>query len=235
MSSRLGTARWWAFAPYATVGSLHLVALAIGATTVSAATKGLLMPALLLGMLVALPAVRSGIALWGGLALLFSWAGDLLLSTPGNSGFVAGLGAFLIAHVAYLVLFLREFRVRRVPRVAFALVFWWAALLVVLGPYLGTLLLPVAVYGFVLGGSTAAAFGATRTIAIGGLLFLASDTLLAFKLFWPDFALWQKDSLVMLGYILGQGLIILGTVLIARRRGLIRTAASDATPREFTR
>jgi uncharacterized membrane protein YhhN len=204
--------RWWAFVPYAVVAAVHLVALFSGATAVSDPTKGLLMPALLLALLVAIPSRRGRVALWAGLGILFSWAGDLLLSTPGDTGFVAGLGAFLLAHIAYLVLFLRPLKARRIPRLGLLYLIWWAALLVLLAPHLGVLLIPVAVYGLVLAASTTAALGTDRVVAIGGFLFLASDTLLAFKMFWPDFAVWEADFLIMLGYLAGQGLIILGAV-----------------------
>ena len=79
--------RWWPFGPYVLVGLVHLVALAVAADALSSATKVLLMPALLLALLVGLPAPRSAIALWGGLGILFSWVGDVLLSSPGETGF----------------------------------------------------------------------------------------------------------------------------------------------------
>lgn len=209
--------RWWAFGPYSVIGLIHLAGLFTGVDAVSDPTKGLLMPALLLALLVALPSRRGEVAVWGGAGILFAWAGDLLLSTPGDTGFVVGLGAFMLTHVAYLVLFLRPLRTRRMPPLALLYAVWWAALLVALAPHLGVLLVPVAVYGLVLGASTAAALATNRAVAIGGLLFLVSDTLLAFKLFWPDFSLWQLDFLIMLGYIAGQGLIAFGAVRRVRR------------------
>ena len=216
--------RWWIFVPYLVVGVVHLLGLFTGSDGVAGATKGLLMPALLLALLIAIQARRGAVAAWAGAGLLASWAGDLLLSTPGETGFVAGLGAFMLAHVAYLVLFLRPLKRRGIPRLALIIVLWWAALLALLAPHLGVLLVPVAIYGLILGASTAAALGTNRITGAGGVLFLASDTLLAFKLFWPDFAVWQADFLIMLGYIAGQGLIILGAV---RSRPLPRAAESD--------
>lgn len=224
--------RWWAFLPYAVVGLVHLIALFTGALGVSDSTKGLLMPALLLALFVALPARRGAVALWAAAGLLLAWAGDLLLSTPGQTGFVTGLGAFLLAHVAYLVLFLRPLRRRRIPRIALLLALWWAALLVLLAPHLGALLIPVAIYGLVLAASTGAALGTNRFTAIGGILFLASDTLLAFKYFWPGFAVWQADFLIMLAYIAAQGLIVLGAVRStpAPTRVPLRVSAAAGTP-----
>jgi uncharacterized membrane protein YhhN len=209
--------RWWAFVPYAVVAVAHLTGLFAGQHWLATPTKGLLMPALLLALLVSIPARRGQVALWASAGILLSWAGDLLLSTPGEAGFIAGLGSFLLAHVAYLVLFLRPLRTRRMPAIALVYLAWWAALVIVLAPHLGALLIPVAVYGLVLGASTAAALAATRLVAFGGLLFLLSDTLLAFKLFWPGFAVRQQDFLIMLVYVAGQGLIAVGAVRHARR------------------
>lgn len=210
--------RWWAFAPYVVVALAHLVGLATANDALSSPTKVLLMPALLLAFLVALPSRRTQVALWGSAGILLSWAGDYFLSAPGESGFVTGLIFFMLAHGAYLVLFLRPLRIRRMPRLALLYVIWWAALVVILAPHLGVLLVPVAVYGLVLGSSAAAALGSTRVVAFGALLFLASDTVLAFKLFWPDFSLWQADAIIMLGYIAGQGLIAVGAIRHAYSR-----------------
>jgi uncharacterized membrane protein YhhN len=203
--------------PYAAVAVLHLAGLFLGAEWLATPTKGLLMPALLLALLISLPARRGATALWAGAGIVLSWAGDLLLSTPGQAGFIAGLGSFMLAHIAYLVLFLRPLRTKRMPAIGFAYGVWWAALVILLAPHLGALLIPVAVYGLVLGVSTAAALGTSRVIAFGALLLLFSDTLLAFRLFWPGFALWQLDFLIMLVYAAGQGLIAMGAVRHASR------------------
>jgi uncharacterized membrane protein YhhN len=204
--------RWWGFIPYAVVGVIHLGALFTGADALSSATKWLLMPLLLAALLIGLPRLRSEIALWGGLGVLFSWAGDVLLSSPGDTGFVIGLGGFLVAHALYLVLFLRPLRTRTPPPLALFYIAWWVALILILAPHLGGLLIPVAIYGLVLGTAAAFALGTNPITAVGGLIFAISDTVLAFKLFLPDFSLWQADFLIMLFYIVGQGLIIAGAV-----------------------
>ncbi|MCU1512993.1 MAG: hypothetical protein JWO10_83 [Microbacteriaceae bacterium] len=211
------------FALYIAVGAVHLVALLTHAVPVSDATKPLLMPALLVGFLWALHQrtgrmPRGELALLGVTGILFSWLGDILLGTPGGMGFLLGLGAFFLAHVNNLVFFLRPLRRHRIPLVALVLVLWWVALLVTLAPHLGTLLVPVAIYGLVLGASAAASLGTIRTVAAGALLFLASDTVLALKMFLPGFSLWQADFLIMVLYIAGQGPIAFGAVRMARGR-----------------
>jgi len=223
---------WVPFVPFLLVSALHLVALFTGSVALSTPTKWFLMPALLIGFIVSQfgPAQRrlvGELPVLGSIAILFSWAGDILIATPGDIGFLLGLGAFFLAHVAYLVLFLRPLKRRRVPLVALVLVVWWAVLLIVLAPYLGALLIPVAIYGIVLGASAAAALGTGPWVATGAVLFLASDTLLAFKLFLPDFAVWQADFLIMLMYLAGQGLIAYGAVRMRWAVGGIRTLAPE--------
>ncbi len=202
--------------PFVVVATVHIASLAVGAVWLSGPTKVMLMPTLLLALLVLLPARRTETTLWAVLALLLSWGGDVLLGRPGDTGFIVGLGFFIVAHLAYLVLFLRPLGDHRIPRLAALYILWWAALLVLLAPHLGMLLVPVAVYGLVLGAAAAAALGSNRIVAVGALIFLLSDTILAFKLFYPGFLLWQQDAIIMLTYLAGQGLIIWGTVLHAR-------------------
>lgn len=210
--------RWRAYLPYTAVAVVHLTALVVGAEAVAGYTKAALMPALLLAFLVTLPTPRSGVALWGGAAIGFSWIGDLLVAGPGEGHFLLGLIGFLLAHVAYLVLFVRLRAMTRMPRLALLLVPWWLALAVVLGPHLGAFLVPVLLYGLVLGGSTAASLRTTAVTWAGSILFLLSDTVLAAKLFLPGFVLWQADLLVMLPYVAGQGLIAWGVVTAAHAR-----------------
>jgi uncharacterized membrane protein YhhN len=218
------------FAPYVLVGVVHLVALLTNAAQLSSFTKPLLMPLLLAGLLFALPRWRSEVALLGSLGILFSFLGDTSLMYSGDLGFLLGLGFFLLAHVGYLILFLRRLRMRRLP--AFAAVYgvWWLALVAVLAPHTGALLVPVAVYGLVLGAMGASALRCNRLVAVGGILFVASDTLLGLDKFLPGFDLWQSDFLIMLSYIAAQGLIALGVVGWAWDSGRAVSLLPEATP-----
>ncbi|MDM4762596.1 lysoplasmalogenase [Galbitalea sp. SE-J8] len=225
-----------AFAPFIALAVLHVVVLVsrIPIANASLGTKALLMPALALaaGRLLrgSHPGARARLAL--ALALALSWAGDVLVGMPGD-GFVVGLAAFLLALVGYTVVIGRWAGVSR-PR-AWALVYpaWYAALLIVLLPYVGALAAPIVVYGLALGTLAIVASGAGRVIAAGGAVFLASDTLLALKLFLPGFAgsVWQVDAIIMVLYAVGQGLLVAGIV-----RRLSRTAlAQRALARRATR
>ena len=212
-------------AAYVAIVLVHLVLLGAGLPG-ARATKWLLMPVLL-------AAVVAGSArptnLWAGrqrrglvllaVAVTASWAGDVLLGVS----FVVGLGAFAAAHVAYLMLFVGPARTRRpyVWAVAGYLV-WIAVLMPVLWPHLDELALVVAAYAVLLAATATAATGVNGTTAAGGLLFLASDSLLAFRIFYPDFSdlfpdPWQ-DLTIMALYCAGQGLMALGVLRRIRQR-----------------
>jgi len=220
------------FVPYAIVGVLHLFALFTASASVIQFTKPLLMIALLGCFLWALPTVRSRIAIFGALGIIFSWVGDVSLAAPGGTGFLIGLAFFFLAHIAYLVLFLTVIRGRRMPLrtrlvVLPVAVLWWGLFVALLAPHAGALLFPVAIYGAVLGGVAAASFGCNRFIVTGALFFLASDSLLGLHMFVPDFEFWQVDFTIMLAYIVGQGLIAFGAVRHART-GVERVEAAVA-------
>lgn len=212
-----------ALTPYAIVTIVHLSAIAAAADGLVAATKPLLMPALLAGLVLALPVRRSPLLLWGGLALVFSWLGDVLLQNPGDLGFLLGMAAFGLAHVAYIVLYLGPLRTRRLPRWGLALgillgASWWFSMVAALALWLGSLLVPVALYGLVLGAAAVCALTTRPLVAVGAFVFLMSDTLLAFDRFVPGFSVLDADFAIMFTYSLGQALIIAGVIAAGRAR-----------------
>lgn len=217
------------FAPYLLVSVIHLVALATGATAISDFTKPVLMVLLFVAFLFSLPNARGEVALFGSLGILLSWIGDVTLSSPDDLGFLVGLGFFLLAHLAYLTLFLRKLRMRRLRTLAVVYAAWWVALVVVLAPHLGSLLVPVAVYGLVLCGMGALALHCNRWIAAGGALFVISDSLLGLHNFLPGFMLWQADFLIMLSYLAAQGLIAFGVLRWAWARREADSASAETT------
>lgn len=214
------------FVPYGVVGVVHLVAVAIGAGVLVDVTKPLLMPVLLVCLLWALPVRRGEVALLGSLAVLFGWLGDLSLMDAGP-GFVIGLGFFLLGHLAYVVLFWRRMRFRRPRWWSVVYLVWFAALLAVLAPHAGALLVPLAAYGLALAALGASGSACNAWIVVGAGCFVVSDSLLGLDRFLPGFALWQTDFLIMLTYIAAQGLICFG---IARRTRVLQPTASTAAP-----
>lgn len=183
----------------------HLAALALhAAPTVLLATKPL--PALALAAAVLVPP-PSRYARRIGAGLLLSAAGDLLLEWP--SFFLAGLVAFLLAHVAYASAF---WTAERRPRLARALPFvvWLSAMGAWLWPGLGAMKGPIVVYMLAIGTMMwrAAALpergrpGGAWWALVGAVLFGASDTLIAAHRFHAPIA--GVDLPIMLLYYAGQ-------------------------------
>ena len=129
------------------------------------------------------------------IGLIFSLAGDLLLQVSSDL-FVIGLLSFLVAHLFYIAAFLGVTRQGRWLRLLpFAA--WGIIAFLILNPYLGSMLLPVAVYIVVIevmmwrASALVGAQGKTRDFELAALLgaisFGLSDTLLALNRFmWHD-------------------------------------------------
>lgn len=208
----------WAFAPYLLVSTIHVILLA-AQSPLAGPTKLALMPLLAIPVLVSARVVRSRIVLVLLLvALLFSWLGDGAGAFfPSLPELPLMLGFFGIAHVTYIMLFSRHLTRRRMPWWALVYVAWWIAMVAVIGPHAGGLLVAVALYGVVLAGTAAFSTRCSPTIAVGGAFFLASDSILAFRLFLPDALPEWSSPAVMLTYTIGQGLIVAGALAAARK------------------
>jgi uncharacterized membrane protein YhhN len=217
------------FVPYAAVSLIHIVSLAIGAEALAAPTKLLLMPLLAVAVFWGGRGSRWGAAytlLFTAIAL--SWLGD------GAGTFFAGaptvplmLVFFGLAHLCYIWIFWRIIAVQRVPKWAVVYGLWWIGLLLFLGPSLGGLFIPVAVYGLVLAGTAVAASRCHPLVAAGGAFFFASDAILAFRLFRPESMPDWTSPLVMLTYCLGQGLLAAGVIAADRLRTAAGTSATS--------
>jgi uncharacterized membrane protein YhhN len=149
------------------------------------------------------------------LGLAFSTAGDVLLDLDPRL-FALGLGAFLLAHLTYISLFVRNRTVAirlRPPLLAAALLIlvYSAALSVWIVPSVGGLAVPVVLYVCALTTMVCAAILARfpqRWVAAGAILFLISDSLLAIHKFKEPVPM--HDYLVWTTYYLGQCGIALG-------------------------
>lgn len=156
-------------------------------------------------------------------ALAFAWLGDVLLMR--DDGFLAGLGAFLVMQVLYVVVFWkRPFRVLwQLPsppmRGASVLVLAFAAgVFLNIRPNLGALAAPVAVYLLVILTMALAAFNrlgnvppfSFRLVAVGAGLFVVSDGCIALTRFDGN-AGWLS-WLVMPTYAAAQYLIVEGVL-----------------------
>lgn len=216
-----------ALAAFVAVAAAHLAALSVlpeGAGTVEDVTKALLMPSL-----AAWAALRGGPRTLVA-ALLLGCAGDVLLQFGGDTAFLAGMGCFAAGHVCYLTLMARRgaFSVpgrTRWAAAGYTLV--WLAAIIVLWPGLPSALrVPVALYSLLLTAVAAGGAGlGTAAAAVGGGLFLLSDTLIATRLAGlpqpPAAGFW-----IMLTYIAAQFLLAAG--LYGGTSPLVRTARTTS-------
>jgi uncharacterized membrane protein YhhN len=144
----------------------------------TAASVGFVALALSLG---ALDGGAYGYALLAG--LVFSAAGDVALAFPGERPFMAGLVAFLLGHIAYIVAAAARVPVSAWPSGwSFLPVAGSAAATVWLWPHLGSMRVPVLAYVtaitvMVVGAVAvfARAGAAALPFVLGALLFYASD------------------------------------------------------------
>lgn len=219
MQRRSSAPPLWAFIPYIAVSAIHVALLALGSPA-AGPSKLLLMPLLALPVLASMRAIRSRAALaLLFAAIVFSWLGDSAGALfPDAPEVPLMLFFFGIAHLAYIALFIRHLRVRRMPWWALVYAAWWVAMLAFLGPHTGALLIAVAVYGLVLGATAAFSTRCHPLVAVGGAFFLASDTLLALRLFLPDSLPSWSNPAIMATYTIGQGLIIAGALIALRKR-----------------
>jgi uncharacterized membrane protein YhhN len=175
---------------------------ATGRTRPRRLTKPLLMPLLAVGR--DRPTQR---------ALALGGAGDVALLGEGRAAFSAGLGAFLLGHGAW-VQALRDRPgggvVARRPVLALPYVLVLAGFNAFLWNRTGPDRLPVLLYSAALTATAVAALdsGDARA-ATGGVLFLASDGLLALERF-ADVHLPAHEGLVMASYTAAQALLAAG-------------------------
>ncbi len=150
-------------------------------------------------------------------ALLFSAAGDFALSRRGDAAFLYGLAAFALAHLLYVLVFTAMSQ--RPPWEAFALNPLLAAGLVAFGlsaelwltPHVGRLAWPVRIYvALIVAMGLAVLTQPLGLLALGAALFIASDALLAVRLF----RLREADARAAAARWLVWGLYVAGQALI---------------------
>ena len=154
----------------------HLWADARGWRAARALAKGLASAGFLLVAVLRLAPDRYGLLVLAGLAL--SAAGDLALLGRAQAAFLAGVGAFLAAHVAYTI----AFAPRAAPSLlAMALLACVAGFAVHrLWPRLGALRIPVLAYAGAISLMLLLALGVPdRRVQLGATLFYLSDLAVA--------------------------------------------------------
>jgi uncharacterized membrane protein YhhN len=180
-------------------------------------------PATLLGLIlvaVSLDPDVGAMRMWFVVALTFSLAGDIFLMLPDDL-FLQGLGAFLLAHLAYIGGFVaggidEDPLIVATPLVAagviaVAVVMYARFLVVRMTGDAHPMRVPVALYATVIGSMLIAAVASTSPVAIAGAgLFVLSDGLIGYSRFirmtsWAPLA-------IIVTYHLGQAGLVLSLV-----------------------
>ena len=152
-------------------------------------------------------------------ALVFSFLGDIFLMA--DKFFIIGLGAFLIAHIFYILAFRPEasrFFSKKELLIPGTIVLIYGGLLlgIVLPNVDSALKIPITVYAFTIlvmllttlhrfGNVSAVSF---KYVIIGASLFVLSDSMIAISKFVTHFPM--DGMLIMATYGIGQYLIIVG-------------------------
>ena len=154
-------------------------------------------------------------------AILFSWMGDIYLMFENRDPlfFILGLVSFLIAHLFYIIFFVRPkgkltWLLFQKPWMAGIILIYVTCLLALILPNAGKLSLPVTVYALVLSAMLLSSLHAyyrfekkTGLMFVSGaVFFVISDSLLAINKFYVP--LGAASILIMLTYCIAQFLII---------------------------
>jgi uncharacterized membrane protein YhhN len=151
-------------------------------------------------------------------ALIFSWAGDIIL----DFSFIPGLLCFLLAHVMYATAFFKtsgESLLSRKPiLLILPLVLYGAGLIFLLYDHLDGMRLPVIIYALVIMTMLAGAINryskvnrvSYLLVFAGALLFVISDSLIAVNKFGFPFRF--SGTAIMITYIAAQYLIVTGVL-----------------------
>ncbi len=179
------------------------------------ATQALLMPLLAVALLAAAAPPRGRLVLLVLVALVFSWLGDAVpMVVPDDLAFLAKVGCFFGAQVAFIAAFWPWRRHSVAARHPWAVLVYAAALAAILAlVWRGAagLLLPVVVYATTLTLMAVLATGMGPLAGVGGAVFMVSDAILAVNAF-SDLALPHVGVWIMLTYVVGEVLIVLGVL-----------------------
>jgi len=214
--------RFWIILYFVVLGA-DLFAVYNGNETLRSITKPLLMPLLIAFFVFQTKDFVSSLKKWIILALVFSWAGDVLLMFESINGnfFIFGLVAFLIAHIFYILFYenvIRKEGLRKNYWWFLPVIIYYIALIYILSPHLGDMKLPVRIYGIVISYMMIQALqtggiknpGAATAMIAGAVLFIISDSILAINKFYESFE--YAGMAIMLTYGIAQLLITLGAV-----------------------
>lgn len=202
------------------ISLFYLLLIAIGKEDIAWYFKPLLLPGLLLA---ANESKGFPTKKWLLLALTFSWIGDIVLmfAEKGELYFIFGLVSFLIGHILFIILFIKQNRIGSPSKLVFgigvfAVAVYLYAMLTILLPSLGDLKIPVTVYAFIISLMLIMAIRGALTwqnpmnilILNGAIAFVTSDSILAINKFFNPLP--NATLLIMSTYLIAQYLITFG-------------------------
>ena len=168
------------------------------------------------------------------LAMIMCWAGDVFLMFQSRHElyFMAGLGSFLLGHILYIISYQQHrwsegngLLGPQKVRFSLPIILAGTGLVVILYPALGGLKVPVMVYALVITLMALQAllrygFTTVRSFVMifsGALLFMVSDSVLAFNKFLSPVPF--AGGIIMSTYCVAQLLIVLGTLQHTNHKG----------------
>ena len=209
---------------YFFVATLEVVGDLLGLGIFILVFKPLLMPLLFIAYYPIYKAQKSNFSKIILLSLVFSFFGDitLMLIEYNENLFIIGLVSFLIAHLLYIIAFyknIKPFTIKLLKKnILYILIFiaFYASLLFVLWGNLNEMLIPVLIYGAVI--TLMGIFATLRKtnkesyllVILGAVLFICSDTLIAFNKFIFNSDFLYAQAYIMILYVLAQYFIIRG-------------------------
>ena len=210
------------------ISVFYLLLIAIGKEDLAWYFKPLLLPGLLLATneSKSFPTKK-----WLVLALIFSWIGDVILmfADKGELFFIFGLVSFLIGHILFITLFIKQETVNTPNRLIFgigvlAVAAYLYTMLTILLPSLGDLKIPVSVYAFVISLMLVMAIRGALTwtspmnilILNGAVAFVTSDSILAVNKFFSPLP--NASLLIMSTYLIAQYLITFGILKLNEKK-----------------
>jgi uncharacterized membrane protein YhhN len=167
------------------------------------------------------------------LALVFSFAGDLLLINDSTAiHFIAGLASFLTAQIFYVAFFSRCYAFSKnnaafifISAIVIIIYLWLLNYLFLPKTSVQQLTIPVVVYSIVIGAmlftsvnlihSQRLRSAAIKYFIPGAVSFVASDSMLGFNRFYMEKPM--PAFYIMFSYCLAQFLIVLGSVKIIKQ------------------
>lgn len=161
-------------------------------------------------------------------AIIGSLLGDVFLLFEGPTAFMLGLGSFLVAHLGYIFIFIRDQQLttpekkpllQRHPWLFIPFLLYGAMLLYFLWPGLAGMKVPVIIYAFTITAMGVTALNRWRYVPsmsfgwvmTGALLFIISDSFIAISKFFLPFPL--SGFWIMLTYLVAQYSLIMGIII----------------------